>query len=399
MRRILYFLIIFSIVITGCSNKKEVNSERLLSDKLQPVSDEMIKDMKFSGLDDNNLVSLVKNNIYANLVNKIDGERYFIQNIEGKFFSKEYIEDLEFNSKKNIYFGYNLKTLEDQFDGKKYIFSFENNKTIVKEFEKYNNTFDQVVKNVAIGTGIILISITISTFTTSSSPAVSLIFAISGKDATKLALSTATISGISSAVITGIETKGNMNSILESLVLDASKGFKFGALLGTISGGMSGSSIAKSFKGVELNGLTLKEAGLIQKESGYPIDVIKDFKSIDEYKIYKKAGLKPMIINGKTALVRKIDLKYTSNLGDKAVTNLERMKKGYPPIDSSTGKAFQLHHINQDSNGTLAILKIKEHLGNSRVLNSVGKKSEIDRQEFEIVKKSFWKTYAKICGG
>lgn len=154
MRRILYFLIIFSIVITGCSNKKEVNNERLLSDKLQPVSDEMIKDMKFSGLDDNNLVSLVKNNIYANLVNKIDGEKYFIQNIEGKFFSKEYIEDLEFNSKKNIYFGYNLKTLEDQFDGKKYIFSFENNKTIVKEFEKYNNTFDQVVKNVAIGTGI-----------------------------------------------------------------------------------------------------------------------------------------------------------------------------------------------------------------------------------------------------
>ena len=49
MRRILYFLIIFSIVITGCSNKKEVNNERLLSDKLQPVSDEMIKDMKFSG--------------------------------------------------------------------------------------------------------------------------------------------------------------------------------------------------------------------------------------------------------------------------------------------------------------------------------------------------------------
>ena len=75
------------------------------------------------------------------------------------------------------------------------------------------------------------------------------------------------------------------------------------------------------------------------------------------------------------------------------------MKKGYTPIDSSTGKAFQLHHINQDPNGTLAILKIKEHLGNSKLLNTVGKKSEIDRPEFEIIKKSFWKTYAKICSG
>ena len=159
---------------------------------------------------------------------------------------------------------------------------------MLKNLKNTNNTFDQVVKNVAIGTGIILISITISTFTTSSSPAVSLIFAISGKDATKLALSTATISGISSAVITGIETKGNMNSILESLVLDASKGFKFGALLGTISGGMSGSSIAKSFKGVELNGLSLKEAGLIQKNLVIQLMLLKILNLLKNIKYIKK---------------------------------------------------------------------------------------------------------------
>ena len=38
-----------------------------------------------------------------------------------------------------------------------------------------------------------------------------------------------------------------------------------------------------------------------------------------------------MIINGKTALVRKIDLKYTSNLGEKTVTNLEKNEKRVYP--------------------------------------------------------------------
>ena len=47
-----------------------------------------------------------------------------------------------------------------------------------------------------------------------------------------------------------------------------------------------------------------------------------------------------MIINGKTALVRKIDLKYTSNLGEKTVTNLERMKKGIPQLIQVLEKHF-----------------------------------------------------------
>ena len=100
-------------------------------------------------------------------------------------------------------------------------------------------------------------------------------------------------------------------------------------------------------------------AAAIQKESGYPLDVIKQFKSVDEYNIYKNAGLKVSQVGNKSALIRNIDLNYKTTFPNgETMTNLEAMTKGYAPryIDASSGKelAYQLHHVNQNPNGTLA---------------------------------------------
>ena len=102
------------------------------------------------------------------------------------------------------------------------------------------------------------------------------------------------------------------------------------------------------------------------------------------------------MVNGKLALVRKIDLDYISELpnGEKA-TNLMRMEMGYAPLEPATGKFYQLHHINQDPNGTLAILTGAEHQGNSSILNISGKESEIDRHAFDKIREEFWKKYAE----
>lgn len=67
--------------------------------------------------------------------------------------------------------------------------------------------------------------------------------------------------------------------------------------------------------------------------------------------------------------------------------------KGYSPIDPATGKAYQLHHIGQKADGTLAVLTESQHQGNAAILNTVGKESEINRSAFETVKKNFWKDY------
>ena len=94
-------------------------------------------------------------------------------------------------------------------------------------------------------------------------------------------------------------------------------------------------------------------------------------------------------------MIRDIDLNYISKLDDGTqVTNLQRMDLGYAPIEPKTGKAYQLHHIGQKKDGCLAILTEKEHLGNASILNIPGKESEIDRQAFNKVRRTFWKSYA-----
>ena len=108
-------------------------------------------------------------------------------------------------------------------------------------------------------------------------------------------------------------------------------------------------------------------------------------------------------VGNKSALIRNIDLNYKTTFPNgETMTNLEAMTKGYAPryIDASSGKelAYQLHHVNQNPNGTLAILTEAEHQGNSAILNIFGKESEIDRQAFNVIKKQFWMDFAKMVG-
>ena len=154
---------------------------------------------------------------------------------------------------------------------------------------------------------------------------------------------------------------------------------------------------AVALHGATLNGLSMNEAALIQKESGYPLDVIKQFSSMDQYKICKDAGLTSRMVNGKTALVRNIDLNQIDELGR---TNLQRMMEGLAPLDPS-GTAYELHHVGQKAESTLAILTKAEHrLGeNHKLWHIFGETSKIDRAAFDKQRAEFWIEMAKILGG
>ena len=65
--------------------------------------------------------------------------------------------------------------------------------------------------------------------------------------------------------------------------------------------------------------------------------MIKQFHTIEEYEVFKNAGLKTVMINGQNALVRgDIDLNIVDEYG---FTNLQRMQNGVPPLDKN-GKPF-----------------------------------------------------------
>ena len=346
---------------------------------------------QYKKLSDPDLLRYVEDSVYAELVDNIDSAEYFIENVSSVYISKEYLDELEYNSKSNIFFGYTLAELDQQFQGERYVFTLgEDGKTTVKPLEKYDDTTEKVIKNVATGGGVILVCVTVSVATGGTAPAISMIFAASAKTGTALALSSGAISGVAAAVTTGADTK-DIDKVLKEAALKGSEGFKWGAISGAISGG-AGKAVA--LHGATLNGLTMNEAATIQKESKYPLDVIKQFSSMEQYDICKEAGLTTKMIDGKTALIRDIDLNFKDELGR---TNLERMREGLPALDPK-GVSYELHHIGQQQNSTLAILTKAEHrLGdNHKIWHVFGEKSKIDRVLFDKQRANFWKEVAKI---
>ena len=435
MKKAIALILCATMILSGCSSASSDNTQANKSEDLQvessiseeataaesedseekievtenpaPAASTETMELKetapsFSGMDDPELLSYVENNVYANLVQTLDSDEYFVENVEAVYISQEYIDELTYNSQSNVYFGYTLEELNQQFQGDRYVFTLgDNGETTVKKMETvYDDSTERIIKNVAVGGGVILLCVTVSVVTAGAgAPAVSMIFAAAAKTGTTFALSSAAIGGAAATITTGYQTH-DPEAAFKAGLLASSEGFKWGAISGAVIGG---GSEAIALHGATLNGLTMNEAAAIQKESGYPLDVIKQFKSVDEYNIYKNAGLKVSQVGNKSALIRNIDLNYKTTFPNgETMTNLEAMTKGYAPryIDASSGKelAYQLHHVNQNPNGTLAILTEAEHQENSAILNIFGKESEIDRQAFNVIKKQFWMDFAKMVG-
>ena len=179
IKKILCALLTINVLIVSlyrievcCTNIKQIDTSKNMN--------------SYTGLNDSNLLKYVKDNIYTNTIKSLDSDKYIVENVKAVYISKEYIEELEYNSKNNIYFGYTLQELDEQFQGKKYYFTVgENGEITVKEVESISSddAYNKILKNVAIGSGVILICVTVSLVTVGS-PAVSMIFATSAKTAT-----------------------------------------------------------------------------------------------------------------------------------------------------------------------------------------------------------------------
>ena len=436
MERVIAIVLCFMLVLSGCSSASSTNSQTSGTISSQegasteegttPVESEIkdedqketdadgatesseameIKETvpSYKGMDDPDLLNFVEYNVYSNLVKNLDSDQYFVENVKAVYISQEYVDELAYNSQSNIYFGYTLEELDQQFQGDRYVFTLgENGETTVIKMETvYDDSTERIIKNVAVGGGVILLCVTVSVVSAGvGAPAVSMIFAAAAKTGTSFALSSAVIGGAAATITTGYQTH-DPEAAFKAGLLAGSEGFKWGAISGAVVGGVSEGTAL--YGAAKQTNFTMNQYAKIQQESGYPLDVIKQFKSIEEYNVYKEAGLKASQVGGKSALIRNIDLNYKTTFPNgETMTNLEAMAKGYAPryIDPSSGRelAYQLHHVNQNPNGTLAILTEAEHQGNSVILNIFGKESEIDRQAFNAIRKKFWMDFAAMVG-
>lgn len=165
-------------------------------------------------------------------------EAIYLSQEETTYLSKEYIEELQYNSLANEYFGYSLRDLEKQFGEEKYVFTLDkDNKTTVRLFKNIEEDifWGKVVKDIAIGSGVILVSATVAV---ASGGTIGVIFVAAAKTGIYTAFSSALCSSVIAGTITGIQTK-NFDKTIKSMVVAGAEGFKWGAIAGAVAGGAS----------------------------------------------------------------------------------------------------------------------------------------------------------------
>ena len=429
MKKTLALILCVAMVLSRCSSASPSNTETNKSDAFQEVSslseeektpsesvekDEAIKEAadtsqlvpaetmelketepSFTGMDDPELLTYVENNVYANLVQTLDSDEYFVENVEVIYISQEYIDELTYNSQSNVFFGYTLEELNQQFQGDRYVFTLgDSGETTVKRMETaYDDSTERIIKNVAIGGGVILLCVTVSVVTAGAgAPAVSMIFAAAAKTGTTFALSSAAIGGAAATITTGYQTHDPEAAFKAGLVA-SSEGFKWGAISGAVVGGVSEGTAL--YGAAKQTNFTMNQYAKIQQESGYPLDVIKQFHTMDEYQVFRDANLKPTMVGNKSALV-KTDIDLT-RLDSKGRTNLERMRQGLAPQDSN-GVSYELHHIGQKKDGTLAILSQSEH--DNPAIHGFLERTEAHAPgtNWDAERQAFWKAFASMVG-
>ncbi len=405
MKRIVALLLSFVMLLTGCGQEQSqttVASESSVTSETTEtvesttelvVSDEAVP--QYDSLDDENLLAYVEDLVYRDAVTALNSDEYFVENVSAVYISKEYLEEVAFNSQSNIYFGYTLAELDDVFQGTKYIFTLsDNGTTTVQELQEIEDvSTETMLKNVAIGTGVILICVTVSVVSAGvGAPAVSMIFAASAATAETFAISGAAFGGISAGIVRGIQT-GDFNEAVEAAAMGATEGFKWGAVSGAIVGGVSEGTAL--YGAAKQTSFTMNQYAQIQQETGYPLDVVKQFHTMDEYKAFRDANLKSTFVNNRSALI-KTDIDLT-RVDAKGRTNLERMQQGLAPQDSN-GVSYELHHVGQKKDGTLAILSQTEH--DNPAIHGFLEKTEAHAagNNWDAERQAFWKAFAKIVG-
>ena len=128
MKKIIALSLFLCVILSSCSFNKSVNNdtgsnniqERQATDVVGSEDEDV---PEFTNLSDPELCSYLEKNIYTDVITTLDSADYLVEDVKATYVSKEYLDELAYNSKSNIYFGYNLEDVEKEFGNEKYIFT------------------------------------------------------------------------------------------------------------------------------------------------------------------------------------------------------------------------------------------------------------------------------------
>lgn len=109
----------------------------------------------------------------------------------------------------------------------------------------------------------------------------------------------------------------------------------------------------------QLDELNENQKSAIKSETGWNDQIIYDIKNMEQYEILRNADLMEVNVEGRLCLMkRNIDLDYIDRDG---ISNRDRILRGLSPIDASTEKPIELHHLGQKIDSPLVELTSEEH--------------------------------------
>ena len=245
MKRFWALILALSLILSGCNVQPSDTNKTDQSSKTEDISEEYTQltdeeiTSNFNSLSAPQLLQYVEDSMYQSMTLEFNSDDYIVEDVSAIYISKEYLEELEYNSQANVFFGYTLDEVAEQFDGGKYVFTLaDDGTTTVQPFEDYDDTYEKVLKNVAIGTGVILVCVTVSVVTAGAGmPAVSMVFAASAKTGATMALSSGGMGAATAGIVTAIQT-GDVEQAIDAAAFAGSEAFKWGAITGVVAGGV-----------------------------------------------------------------------------------------------------------------------------------------------------------------
>ncbi len=239
MKKLICTLLALTLLLCSCGvietppNETETSGETEKGAVTLPP-----EELTFSGMNDPRLLTYLEDTIYSETITALGSEDFVVENVSASYVSKEYLEEVAYNSQANIYFGYSLDELNEQFAGDRYVFTLgEDGQTTVKRLEEIADTDSEtILRNVVVGAGVILICVTATVITAYVAPTqVHLVFAASALTAQKAALEGAAFSAFSAFALRTYQT-GDVQEGLQAAALKGSEGFMCGAIVGAASG-------------------------------------------------------------------------------------------------------------------------------------------------------------------
>ena len=156
MKRIIAPFLCAAIFLTNCSQSQPqtINPDNMpdnaSSETVEPVIWEDAGP-HYNALDDTLLLAHIEDLIYTETITALDSEEYFVESVNAVYISKEYLEEVAFNSQSNSYFGYTLDELNALFQGTRYIFTLgENGNTTVQELQEIEDVNTETILKLSL---------------------------------------------------------------------------------------------------------------------------------------------------------------------------------------------------------------------------------------------------------